>query len=64
MTHYVKAWILALGLILTPAAAMAQDALPAAPGAEAAPAAASSDAEAPAAKQLRLLGLIPLFTHQ
>ncbi|SIN63082.1 cytochrome c oxidase subunit 2 [Parasphingorhabdus marina DSM 22363] len=28
MTHYVKAWILALGLILTPAAASAQDAQP------------------------------------
>lgn len=28
MTHYVKAWILALGLILTPAMASAQDAQP------------------------------------
>ncbi|WP_375140371.1 cytochrome c oxidase subunit II [Parasphingorhabdus cellanae] len=61
--HYVKAWILALGLILTPAAAMAQDALPAAPGAEAAPAAASVDAEAPAAEAAPVSGLDPaLYT--
>jgi len=50
MTHYIKAWILALGLILTPAAVSAQEALPAAPGAEAAPtdavAASSSEASA------------------
>ncbi len=63
MTHYVKAWILALGLILTPAAALAQDALPAAPGAEAAPAAASGDAEAPAAAAAPTSGLDPaLYT--
>ncbi|QTD55311.1 cytochrome c oxidase subunit II [Parasphingorhabdus cellanae] len=63
MIHYVKAWILALGLILTPAAAMAQDALPAAPGAEAAPAAASVDAEAPAAEAAPVSGLDPaLYT--
>jgi len=37
MTRYIKAWILALGLILTPAVASAQETLPAAPGAEAAP---------------------------
>lgn len=63
MTHYVKAWILALGLILTPAAVSAQDALPAAPGAEAAPAAASSDAEAPTAEAAPTSGLDPaLYT--
>ncbi len=63
MTHYVKAWILALGLILTPVAAMAQDALPAAPGAEAAPAAASGDAEAPATEAAPTSGLDPaLYT--
>lgn len=63
MTHYVKAWILALGLILTPAAAMAQDALPAAPGAEAAPASATADAEAPAAEAAPTSGLDPaLYT--
>lgn len=63
MTHYVKAWILALGLILTPAASVAQDALPAAPGAEAAPAAASVDAEAPAAEAAPASGLDPaLYT--
>ncbi|MEO9599730.1 cytochrome c oxidase subunit II [Parasphingorhabdus sp.] len=39
MTHFVKAWILAIGLILTPAALSAQEALPAAPVVE--PAAAS-----------------------
>ncbi len=63
MTHYVKAWILALGLILTPATAMAQDALPAAPGAEAAPAEATADAEAPAAEAAPASGLDPeLYT--
>ncbi len=63
MTHYVKAWILALGLILTPATAMAQDALPAAPGAEAAPAEANVDAEAPAAEAAPASGLDPeLYT--
>lgn len=63
MTHYVKAWILALGLILTPAAAMAQDALPAAPGAEAAPASATTDAGAPATEAAPTSGLDPaLYT--
>ncbi len=63
MTHYVKAWILALGLILTPVTAMAQDALPAAPGAEAAPAEATADAEAPAAEAAPASGLDPeLYT--
>lgn len=70
MTHYVKAWILALGLILTPAAAMAQDAaqdaLPAAPGTEAAPAVSSADAadaEAPATDAAPASGLDPaLYT--
>ncbi|GAB5482244.1 MAG: hypothetical protein Pars92KO_20010 [Parasphingorhabdus sp.] len=63
MTHYVKAWILALGLILTPAVATAQDALPAAPGAEAAPSEASVDAEAPAAEAAPASGLDPaLYT--
>ncbi|WP_422344635.1 cytochrome c oxidase subunit II [Parasphingorhabdus sp.] len=63
MTHYVKAWILALGLILTPAAVSAQDALPAAPGEEASPAVASSDAEAPATEVAPTSGLDPaLYT--
>ena len=68
MTHYVKAWILALGLILTPAAASAQEALPAAPGAEAAPTAASTDPaataeEAPEAEAATPAGLDPeLYT--
>ncbi|WP_108812434.1 cytochrome c oxidase subunit II [Sphingorhabdus sp. Alg231-15] len=63
MTHYVKAWILALGLILTPATAMAQDALPAAPGAEAAPAEASADTEVPAVEAAPTSGLDPeLYT--
>lgn len=63
MTHYVKAWILALGLILTPAAAMAQDALPAAPGGDAAPAASIGDIEAPAAEAAPASGLDPaLYT--
>ncbi len=63
MTHYVKAWILALGLILTPAAAMAQDALPAAPGAEAAPASATTDAEASVTEAAPTSGLDPaLYT--
>lgn len=63
MTHYVKAWILALGLILTPAAVVAQDALPAAPGADAAPVAAGVDAEAPAAEIAPASGLDPaLYT--
>ncbi|WP_373492296.1 cytochrome c oxidase subunit II [Parasphingorhabdus sp.] len=34
MTHFVKVWILAIGLILTPTALSAQDALPAAPDVE------------------------------
>ncbi len=42
MTHYVKAWILALALVLSPAAVSAQEALPEAPGTEAAPAAAEA----------------------
>ena len=56
MKHYVKAWIVALGLILAPAAVSAQEAqnvLPAAPGAEAAPteaAAPGADAAAPVAE--------------
>ncbi len=63
MTHYVKAWILALGLILTPATVVAQDALPTAPGAEAAPVAASVDSEAPAAEITPASGLDPaLYT--
>ncbi|MEW4468287.1 cytochrome c oxidase subunit II [Parasphingorhabdus sp. JC815] len=63
MTHYVKAWILALGLILTPAAAMAQDALPAAPDVDAAPAAQNVEAEAPAVEEAPASGLDPaLYT--
>ena len=72
MTHYVKAWILALGLILTPAAALAQDALPAAPNVDAAPIAApvvegddaaAPGAEAPAAEAGSAPGLDPaLYT--
>lgn len=54
MTHYVKAWILALALVLSPTAVSAQEALPEAPGTEAAPAAteaadpAAQSGEAPA----------------
>src|SRR5690606_26574014 len=63
MTHYVKAWILALGLILTPAAAFAQDALPAAPDVDAAPVTASVESEAPAAEAAPASGLDPaLYT--
>lgn len=63
MTHYVKAWILALGLILTPAAALAQDALPAAPDVDAAPVAASVESEAPATEASAAPGLDPaLYT--
>lgn len=75
MTHYVKAWILALGLILTPAAALAQDTLPAAPDVDAAPVTApaltpvaegddaAADAEAPAVEAASASGLDPaLYT--
>lgn len=63
MTHYVKAWILALGLILTPAAALAQDTLPAAPDVDAAPVTESVESETPAAEAAPASGLDPaLYT--
>ena len=49
MTHFVKAWILAIGLILTPAALSAQEALPAAPVVDPAVTSALETGEAPAA---------------
>ncbi|WP_321327306.1 cytochrome c oxidase subunit II [uncultured Parasphingorhabdus sp.] len=51
MTHFVKAWILAIGLILTPAALSAQEALPAAPSVEPAATSELEAAEAPAAAE-------------
>ncbi|MEH6755976.1 MAG: cytochrome c oxidase subunit II [Parasphingorhabdus sp.] len=63
MTHYVKAWILALGLILAPAAVVAQDTLPVSPGADAAPVAASSEVAAAEAEAAPAAGLDPaLYT--
>ena len=49
MTHFVKAWILAIGLILTPAALSAQEALPAAPVVDPAVTSALETGEAPVA---------------
>ncbi|OAO02120.1 cytochrome c oxidase subunit II [Parasphingorhabdus sp.] len=63
MTHYVKAWILALGLILTPATLSAQEALPEAPSIEPAAASAVEAADAPAATAAAPSGLDPeLYT--
>ena len=63
MTHFVKAWILAIGLILTPAALSAQEALPAAPVVDPAAASAQETAEAPAEAAATAGGLDPaLYT--
>jgi len=63
MTHFVKAWILAIGLILTPTALSAQDALPAAPSVEPAAASELEAADAPAAAEAPASGLDPaLYT--
>ena len=63
MTHFVKAWILAIGLILTPAALSAQEALPAAPVVDPAAVSAQETAEAPAEAAATAGGLDPaLYT--
>lgn len=63
MTHFVKAWILAIGLILTPTALSAQEALPAAPVVEPAAASALEAADVPAAAEATAPGLDPaLYT--
>jgi len=49
MTHFLKAWILAIGLILTPTALSAQEALPSAPVVDPAAASELEAADAPAA---------------
>ena len=63
MTHFLKAWILAIGLILTPTALSAQEALPAAPVVDPAAASAVESADAPAAAEAPASGLDPaLYT--
>ncbi|MEH6792298.1 cytochrome c oxidase subunit II [Parasphingorhabdus sp.] len=63
MTHFVKAWILAIGLILTPAALSAQEALPSAPVVDPAATSAPQAADAPAAAEAAPSGLDPaLYT--
>ena len=63
MTHFVKAWILAIGLILTPTALSAQDALPAAPVVDPAAASELEAADVPAAAEATASGLDPaLYT--
>ncbi|MEO9633702.1 cytochrome c oxidase subunit II [Parasphingorhabdus sp.] len=63
MTHFVKTWILAIGLILTPAALSAQEALPEAPVVDPAAASAVESAEAPAVAATTASGLDPaLYT--
>lgn len=63
MTHFVKAWILAIGLILTPAALSAQEALPAAPVVDPAVTSALETADVPAAAAATASGLDPaLYT--
>ncbi|ASK89777.1 cytochrome c oxidase subunit II [Sphingorhabdus sp. SMR4y] len=63
MTHFVKAWILAIGLILTPTALSAQEALPAAPSVEPAASSELEAADAPAAAEATASGLDPaLYT--
>jgi cytochrome c oxidase subunit 2 len=63
MTHFVKAWILAVGLILTPTALSAQEALPAAPAVEPAAASALESADAPETAAATATGLDPaLYT--
>ena len=63
MTHFLKAWILAIGLILTPTALSAQEALPAAPVVDPAAASDAESADAPAATEAPASGLDPaLYT--
>ena len=63
MTHFVKAWILAIGLILTPTMLSAQEALPAAPVVEPAATGGLEAADVPAAAETTASGLDPaLYT--
>ena len=63
MTHFVKAWILAIGLILTPAELSAQEALPSAPVVDPAATSELEAADAPAAVESAPSGLDPaLYT--
>lgn len=63
MTHLLKAWILAIGLILTPTALSAQEALPAAPVVEPATANGLETADVPAEAATTASGLDPaLYT--
>ena len=63
MTHFLKAWILAIGLILTPTALSAQEALPAAPVVDSAAASEAESADVPAATEAPASGLDPaLYT--
>lgn len=63
MTHFLKAWILAIGLILTPAALSAQEALPAAPVVDPVAASELEAADVPAAAEAPASGLDPaLYT--
>ncbi|MEH6827714.1 cytochrome c oxidase subunit II [Parasphingorhabdus sp.] len=63
MTHFLKAWILAIGLILTPTALSAQEALPAAPVVEPAATGGLEAADVPAAAETTASGLDPaLYT--
>ncbi|VAV91308.1 Cytochrome c oxidase polypeptide II [hydrothermal vent metagenome] len=63
MTHYVKAWILALGLILAPAAVSAQDAAPEPAVAEAGAAETAVQSDAAASEAAKPAGLDPeLYT--
>jgi len=63
MTHFVKAWILAIGLILTPTMLSAQEALPAAPAVDQSAASTFEAADAPAAAEAPASGLDPaLYT--
>jgi cytochrome c oxidase subunit 2 len=63
MTHFVKAWILAIGLILMPAALSAQEALPAAPVVDPAASSELEAAEVPAVAAATATGLDPaLYT--
>ncbi len=63
MTHFVKAWILAIGLILTPTALSAQEALPSAPVVEPAATSGLEAADVPAVAETTASGLDPaLYT--
>lgn len=63
MTHFLKTWIVAMGLTLAPTALSAQEALPAAPVLDPAAASAVESAEAPAVAEATASGLDPaLYT--